>query len=435
MRRNSGHQAGRHRGKRGRVKTLTRLNVIGRDTAGRATRVQVARDEGIKVGDVRLTAEGYMIAEDVPVARTGVQEYSALELGLDASMKTIRLYRPPEEVFSAASMATLDRKPVTFYHPEHGVDSSNWKQTAVGRVETPSQDGDFLDVKVFEVNDQSTVEAVAFGVKEVSCGYSFTLDMKAGTTPAGEAYDGVQRNIEHNHVAIVYAGRCGAGCAIGDCACATSPAPKTTNKDNLMKITVSGIDLTLDDKDAAIVKKALDDGTAALTAATKRATDAETALAAQGEAMKNLATDHKAALDAEKAKQATPEQFAALVSETAATAADALSVIPDFVAKGKSPDAMRVEVLTSVLAEDGALKGQISKILGGTEPAKAGDVRVKAAFDTVVALSGSTVDSGAEDEIVTAFTGDKKTGAGAKTQKLSGRALMIARSRGAVAQQ
>jgi uncharacterized protein len=416
------------------VKTATLLKVITRDCGGRADRVQVTRDAGIKVGDVRLTAEGYMIAEDVPVARTGVQEYSALELGLDASMKTVRLYRPPEEVFAPASMATLDRKPITFYHPEHGVDSSNWKATAVGRVETPSQDGDFLNVKVFEVNDQSTVEAVAFGVKEVSCGYSFTLDMKAGTTPTGEAYDGVQRNIEHNHVAIVYAGRCGAGCAIGDCACATSPAPKTTNKDNLMKITVSGIDLTLDDKDAAIVKKALDDGTAAVSAATKRAADAETALAAQGEAMKKLATDHKLALDAEKAKQTTPEQLAALVSETAAVAADALTVLPEFVAKGKSPDAIRVEVLASVLAEDGVLKGQITKILGGVEPAKAGEARVLAAFDTVVALTGSRVDPEQEDEIISAFTGDKKTGSGGKPQKLSGRALMIARSRGAVDQ-
>lgn len=202
-----------------------------------------------------------------------------------------------------------------------------------------------------------------------------------------------------------------------------------------MKITVSGIDLTLDDKDAAIVKKALDDGEKALVTATKRATDAESALTAQGEAMKTAATAHRAALDAEKAKQTTPEQLAALVSETAAVAADALSVLPEFVAKGKSPDAMRVEVLASVLAEDGALKGQISKILGGVEPAKAGDARVLAAFDTVVALSGNRIDAGDEDEIVSAFTGDRKGGAGSKPQKLSGRALMIARSRGAVAQQ
>jgi hypothetical protein len=418
------------------VSKTSLLKVISRDCAGRANRVEVARDTGIKVGDIRITDLGYMIAEDVPVARIGVQEYSALELGLDASMKTVRLYRPPEEVFAPASMATLDRKPVTFYHPEHGVDSSNWKTEAVGRVEAPSQDGDFLDVARFEVNDKSTVESVAFGVKEVSCGYSFTLDMTPGTTPAGEAYDGVQRNIEHNHVAIVYAGRCGAGCAIGDCGC-SSPKPRNDNTENTtMKINIGGIDIELDDKVAQTVKSAHDNAVKALTesagAATKRATDAETALAAQGDAMKKLAADHKVALAAETAKILTPEQQAALVSEMTTVIADALSVLPEFDVKGKTAGAIRVEVLGAVLAEDGAMKGQLSKILGGVEPSKAGDARVLAAFDTVVALSGNRTDSGNDEEIVNAFTGDKKNGGAAKPQKLSGRALMIARSRGQV---
>lgn len=418
---------------------MTKLKVISRDTAGRAARAQVARDEGIKVGDVRITAEGYMVADNVRIARTGVQEYSALELGLDASMKTVRLNRPPEEVFAAASMATVDRKPTTYYHPEHGVDSSNWKQNAVGHVEGPKQDESdkkFLTVDKFMVNDRGAVEAVAFGVKEVSCGYSFTLDMTPGVTPEGETFDGVQRNIEHNHVAIVYAGRCGAGCAIGDCACSGSPKPKhEPTKDNTMKINVAGIDLTLDDKDAAIVQKAIGELTVARDGATKRATDAETALSAQGEAMKKLAADHKVALDAEKAKVLTADQVAAMVSEVAAVTADAVSVLPEFDAKGKTAGAIRVEVLSAILAEDGALKSTVSKILGGVEPAKAGDVRVLAAFDTVVATA-STTDGEHESEIADALVGDAKRGAASgKPQKLSGRALMVARSRGQVGQQ
>jgi hypothetical protein len=418
---------------------VTRLKVLARDTAGRATRAQVARDTGIKVGDVTITNLGYMIAANVPVARTGVQEYNALELGLDASMKTVRLYRPPEEVFAAASMATLDKQPVTFYHPEHGVDSSNFKAEAVGRVYTPSQAGDFLSVERFEVNDKSTVEAVAFGVKEVSCGYSFTLDMKGGTTPAGEQYDGVQRNIEHNHVAIVYAGRCGAGCAIGDCACSGSPRPNHDNhtETNTMKINVGGIDIELDDKVAQTVKSAHDTAvktlTESVTTITKRATDAETALAAQGDAMKKLAADHKVALEAAEAKVLKPEAVAAMVSELAAVAKDAESVISEFDAAGKTAGAIRVEVLTSLIAEDGQLKTLASKILGGTEPAKASDVLVRAAFDAVVSIGGTGDDSADESVIADAFTGDsKKNGSGGKPQKLSGRALMIARSRGQV---
>lgn len=414
------------------------LKVITRDARGRATRVELSKDDGIKVGDVRLTPEGYMVAENVRIARTGVQEYSALELGLDASMEIVRLYRPPEEVFAAASMASADRKPTTYYHPEHGVDSSNWRQTAVGHVEGPKQDGDFLAVDKFMVNDRGAVEAVAFGVKEVSCGYSFTLDMTKGTAPDGKSYDGVQRNIEHNHVAIVYAGRCGAGCAIGDCACSASPRPNNDNHtENTMKIDIGGISIDLDDKVAQTVKSAHDNAvktlTESATAATKRATDAEAALKDQGEAMKKLAADHKVALDAEKAKVLTPEQEEARIEERSAVAADAKAVLPELDAKGKTAGAIRLEVLTAILAEDGALKTTVSKILGGAEPAKAGDVRVLAAFDTVVA-TGRTDDGESEREIADALTGDGKNKGGGKPQKLSGRALMVARSRGQVGQ-
>lgn len=417
---------------------MRQLKVITRDASGRATRCQLAKDEGIKVGDVRITPEGYMVAENVRIARTGVQEYSALELGLDASMKTVRLYRDPAQVFDAASMATADRKPTTYYHPEHGVDSSNWRSTAVGHVEGPKQDGDFLAVDKFIVNDRGAVEAVAFGVKEVSCGYSFKLVMESGVTPAGEAFDGRQTEIEHNHVAIVYAGRCGGGCAIGDCACPAPHAPNRTQPGDTpmatRTINLGKFPITLDEKDALIVEAHIGDIAAAVVTATKRATDAEGALTAQGDAMKKLAADHKTALDAATAKILTPEQQAALVGELSAVAADAKAVLPEFDAKGKTAGAIRVEVLTSILAEDGALKTTVSKILGGVEPAKAGDVRVLAAFDTVVATAGTTDDGGeSEREIADALTGDKKTGAAGKTQKLSGRALMIARSRGQVA--
>jgi uncharacterized protein len=366
---------------------MTRLIVLARDTTGRATRVQVSHDAGIKVGDVRLTGHGYMIAENVPVARTGVQEYSAFELGLDVSMKTVRLYRAPEEVFSAVSMATLDRKPITYYHPERGVDASNWKSVTVGRVEAPAQDGDFLDVGRFEVNDGETVKAIAFGVKEVSCGYSFMLDMTAGTTPKGEGYDGVQLQIEYDHVAVVYDGRCGGGCAIGDCACSSRPDPHSSTEESTMKIKVSGIDIELNDKDAAIVQREIGDLTTARDGALKRATDAEGALTTQGEAMKKMGSDHKTALDAAEAKALKPEQVQAMVAELASVIGDAKGLLPEIVTDGKTAGDIRVEVLTAI-AKDEKLKDLAAKLLRGSEPAKASDVLVHAAFDAVVAVGG-----------------------------------------------
>jgi hypothetical protein len=399
----------------------TPLKVLARDTAGRATRAQVTRDAGIKVGDVRLTGEGYMIAEDVPVARTGVQEYSALELGLDASMKTVRLYRPPEEVFSAASMATLDRKPVTYYHPEKGVDASNWKAVSVGRVETATQDGDFLKVARFEVNDGDTVQSIAFGVKELSCGYSFTLDMTPMTAPTGEACDGVMRQIEHNHVAIVYQGRCGSGCAVGDCAgCGGTcgAKPHNQNGDSTMAtrtLTLGKLPLTLDEQAAAIVEAHVGDIATARDAATKRAEDAETALAAQGEAMKKLATDHAAKVADLESKITTPEQRKAEVAELVKVSADAKLVAPDFVTEDKTASEIRAGVLDHVLANDEDRKPVVAAMLGGKEPAKADAAIVTGAFDAVVALRGTTkapaTDSDYERTLRDAI-GGKRNGAG-----------------------
>lgn len=369
------------------------LKVLARDAAGRATRCQLTKDDGQKVGDVKLTAEGYMIAEHVPVARTGIQEYSALELGLDASLKTVRLLRPADEVFKPESMATLDRKPITYYHPERGVDASNWKSVAVGRVEGPVQDGEFLDVDRFEVNDGGTVESIAYGVKEVSCGYSFRLDLTPGQTASGEVFDGVMRDIEHNHVAIVYRGRCGSGCAVGDCACSSKrthePHNDNHDQEHTMKITVGGIEIDLKDEHAALVKKDLADAAAAVTTATKRATDAETALAAQGEAMKKLATDHAAEVTGLKAQIETPEQKKATLAELVKVTGDAKLVAPEIATDGKSASDIRVATLDHVLAKDEARKPVVAAMLGGVEPAKADAAIVRGAFDAVVALRGT----------------------------------------------
>ena len=61
-----------------------------------------------------VSEEGYRIVPS-NLARTGVQEYRAFELGLDADgidpMKVIRLHRPAEEVFNPASMASLRTSP------------------------------------------------------------------------------------------------------------------------------------------------------------------------------------------------------------------------------------------------------------------------------------------------------------------------------------
>ena len=71
-----------------------------------------------EVGNVRTTADGYLVGE-AKVARTGIQEYLADELGLTdrAGDEIIRVYRPEGEVFSKDSLASYAFRPVTIDHP------------------------------------------------------------------------------------------------------------------------------------------------------------------------------------------------------------------------------------------------------------------------------------------------------------------------------
>lgn len=133
------------------------------------------------------------------IARIGVQEY-ALSDG-----RTVREYRPPEEVFSDASLASWDDLALTIDHPSEPVQPSNWSRLAKGHVDDPAKDpsGEFLSATIV-VKDAATIAAIdSKELIELSCGYFVDIDPTPGVTPKGEAYDQIQRNIVGNHVALL----------------------------------------------------------------------------------------------------------------------------------------------------------------------------------------------------------------------------------------
>jgi hypothetical protein len=142
------------------------------------------------------TAEGFI--RDTPiVGRTGILEYR----NVDGTIR--REYRPPEEAFNADSLASLMGKPITIGHKAF-VTAGNAAQVApVGSVLSAGrQDGNAIraDVVIYNLDTNA---------RELSCGYSLNLDETPGTTPEGEHYDAIQRNIRYNHLAICAKGRAG----------------------------------------------------------------------------------------------------------------------------------------------------------------------------------------------------------------------------------
>ena len=178
-----------------------------------------------------VTAEGFLRVR-ARIGRAGLHDYRADEIGNPPGFgpgDRVRVYRPPEEVFSPASMDSFRSKPVTDDHPPEMVDARNWRRYAVGHSgHEVVRDGDHLATELIISDAAGAARALAGA--ELSNGYHADFVFEPGVTPEGEAFDAIQRNIRGNHVALVRAGRCGASCRIGDehpgpCSCGEAPGP------------------------------------------------------------------------------------------------------------------------------------------------------------------------------------------------------------------
>ncbi|HEY8354205.1 MAG TPA: DUF2213 domain-containing protein [Methylophilaceae bacterium] len=161
-----------------------------------------------------LTPEGFLLCEEVPIARIGEQLYAAEELPNiePAGDGIIKILRDPEEVFREETMASFEGKPVTLDHPNETVDPSNWKSLAVGIVQNVRRGEGIQDdllIADLLITDQVGIEAVRGGLREVSCGYEADYEQI-------EPGRGRQTNIIGNHVALVERGRAGPRCSIQD---------------------------------------------------------------------------------------------------------------------------------------------------------------------------------------------------------------------------
>jgi len=150
-----------------------------------------------------LTPEGYLRLH-ATIARTGVRHYS----NADGSIR--REYRAPEDVALPESLASFAGKSVTDEHPPVLLDSANTRNYQKGFTGSEIvYDNGFVRA-VMTITDQDLIDKIQRGdATEVSAGYRVAFDANPGTTPDGEPYDGRQKEIIGNHVAVVKTGRAG----------------------------------------------------------------------------------------------------------------------------------------------------------------------------------------------------------------------------------
>lgn len=168
--------------------------------------------------------EGFLICHDVPIARTGPQEYRARELQLDGDPeRIITVNRHPEDVFEDATLASFEGKPITEDHPPENVGPENYAAYTKGHVQNVRRQGDYIIADLY-INDAQLADEVKNGLKrEVSCGYLCNY------VPDGESYR--QTAIRGNHVAVVPKGRAGREVAIKDAAAQAEKGLKQMKKE------------------------------------------------------------------------------------------------------------------------------------------------------------------------------------------------------------
>ena len=166
------------------------------------------------------TPEGYLICHDVPINRTGDQEYTArdLQLGGDPDRLVI-VHRYPEDVFDPAALASFEGKDITQGHPPENLTPENQAAYSKGHIENVRRVGDntVADLYIKDAGLASDVENNV--VREVSCGYLCDY------VPDGDGYK--QQRIRGNHVAVVPRGRAGHDVAIKDAAPEAEKGRKT----------------------------------------------------------------------------------------------------------------------------------------------------------------------------------------------------------------
>ncbi len=320
----------------------------------------------------RKTQDGYLVAEAF-VARAGVQLYRGSEVGMPAQ-DVVRVWRPESEVTHPESVRGYSHAPVTMGHPTEFVTSDNWASLAKGEVSTEAEWRDGKLRLPLIVKDAAAIASVEAGTRELSAGYTCSLEFADGVTPEGEQYDAIQRNIRINHLAIVPAGRAGSECRIGDGVEQWGVAPITTS------------DMKGDTMPEALKAVVLGDSVAQVAIADAPAVEAFKA--AVRKQLADAETAHTAAMDAANAAlaKAEAERDDALAKVLSDADLDKrVADRADLIAKAK---AVAPDVKTAGLG-DAAIRRAVVEAKFGDAVAGKADAYIDARFDMLVEAGGA----------------------------------------------
>ena len=260
-----------------------------------------------------VTPEGYLRAW-ASIARTGIQLYT------DADGSVRREYRPETEVASPDSLASFAGKAITSEHPPVLLDAENTKDYQVGFSGTEVvYDNGFVKA-VMTITDQDTIKRIMRGdAREVSAGYRVNYDPTPGVTDGGEHYDGIQKEILGNHIAVVRRGRAGPQVKLHlDRQDAADPSLIPNNEDPSMtaKVNFDGAEFEVSESVALAITKEREDAKMSYEGMKKKYDELQAAADAMKSEMDAMEESMKGKMDsAEGRADALAEQVESLKVE------------------------------------------------------------------------------------------------------------------------
>jgi uncharacterized protein len=294
------------------------------------------------IGSVKKTVDGYIVAQSRAL-RSGIQEYHASEFGILGN-HTVKVYRPPESVFSKDSLKSLAQAPITIEHPAELVSPENWKDLAVGELGADiMRDGEWIVVSPM-IKDAGAIAAIEGGKVELSAGY--VADMMPSDNPE---YDFVMGPPRYNHLAIVDKARAGSKARIGDAAKPWGAAPltkteeKEVNMTDLKTVVVGDKAVQVAAADADVITKMIADHAAKVA---EMQTEIEARDAAIGEKMGEIENLKKS--------QLTDADIEAAAEKRAEVVTKAAKMVDGLDAKGKNVLDIQREALATVYGDEAA---------------------------------------------------------------------------------
>ena len=161
---------------------------------------------------------GYIEIPRNPISKSGVFPYAAKPFGV-TDKSIVYIYRPESELASQATMDSLKLMPLIDDHEMLGDHATPAEQKGVHGVvgEHIAFDSGILygNLKIYSNSLMDSVDRK--GKRELSAGMRSFIDWSPGTIN-GQQYDGIQKQIRFNHVALVSKGRMGSDVRVLDAA-------------------------------------------------------------------------------------------------------------------------------------------------------------------------------------------------------------------------